>query len=118
MSQVCRLERERTIDGHKSVEVVYLVTSACRRRAPAERLLEVARDHWGAIENGLHWIRDEDFGEDRSPIVAGDAPQNLAAARNAVLNCLRILEVDNFAATLRSFARNPLRLLRIFGYPN
>jgi hypothetical protein len=35
-----------------------------------------------------------------------------------VLNCLRILNVDNIAATLRSFARNPLRLLRIFGYPN
>jgi len=81
-------------------------------------LLELARDHWGAIENGLHYVRDEAFGEDRSPIFRGDAPQNLAALRNAGLNCLRQLKVDNVTATLRRFARNPLHILRILGYPN
>lgn len=118
MAQVCRIRRERTIDGTTSVEVAYGVTSLPRSRASAEQLLALARQHWAAIENRLHYVRDEAFGEDRSTISAGHAPQNLAALRNAGLNCLRQLKTDNITATLRSFARNPLRLLRILGYPN
>ena len=100
------------------MELAYCVTSLSRADASAKRLLALARDHWGAIENGLHDVRDEAFDEDRSPIFRGDAPQNLAALRNAGLNCLRHLKIDNVTATLRSFARNPLRILRILGYPN
>lgn len=81
-------------------------------------MLALARDHWGAIENGVHYIRDEAFGEDRSTIFRGHAPQNLAALRNAGLNCLRQLGYDKVTATLRSFARNPLRLFANLGYPN
>jgi predicted transposase YbfD/YdcC len=100
------------------VELASYVTSLSRSDASAERLLALAREHWGAIENGLHYVRDEAFGEDRSPIFRGDAPQNLAALRNAGLNCLRQLEIDNITATLRSFARKPLRLFHILGYQN
>jgi hypothetical protein len=42
----------------------------------------------------------------------------LAALRNAGLNCLQQLAIDNITATLRSFARNPLRVLHFLGYPN
>jgi len=101
-----------------SVEVAYCVTSLGRCRASAEQLLAMARRHWGAIENGLHYVRDEAFGEDRSPIYRGHAPQNLAALRNAGLNCLRQQKIDNITATLRSFARNPLRLFTKLGYPD
>ncbi len=118
MGQVCQIRRERTIDGTTSVEVAYCVTSLGRCRASAEQLLAMARRHWGAIENGLHYVRDEAFGEDRSPIFRGHAPQNLAALRNAGLNCLRQHKIDNITATLRSFARNPLRLFTNLGYPN
>jgi hypothetical protein len=100
------------------VEVAYCVMSLDRSQAPAERLLALARDHWGAIENGLHYVRDEAFGEDRSPIFRGHAPQNLAALRNAALNLLRRSNVSNVTATLRSFARNPQRLFAILGYRN
>ena len=118
VSQVFQIRRERTIDGQTSVETAYGVTSLDRTQASAERLLGIVRDHWGAIENGLHWVRDEALGEDRSPIFAGDAPQNLAIVRNAVLNWMRHHGTDNITATLRSFTRNPLRLLRKLGYPN
>lgn len=118
VGQVCQIRRERTIQGKTSVEVAYCVTSLRRERASAEQLLALARRHWGAIENGLHYVRDEAFGEDRSPIHRGHAPQNLAALRNAGLNCLRRHEIGNVTATLRSFARNPFRLLRILGYRN
>lgn len=118
VGQVCQIKRERTIAGTTSVEVASCVTSLDRSQASAERLLALARDHWGAIENGLHYVRDEAFGEDRSPIFRGHAPQNLAAFRNAGLNCLRHLKIDNITATLRSFARNPQRLFTILGYQN
>ena len=118
MGQVCQIQRQRTISGKTSVEVAYCVMSLDREQASAEDLLALARRHWGAIENGLHYVRDEAFGEDRCPIYRGDAPQNLAALRNAGLNWLRHQQIDNITATLRSFARNPLRLLRKFGYPN
>ena len=49
--QVCQLVRERTIQGVKQTETVYCVTSLSREKANAGRLLELARRHWGAIEN-------------------------------------------------------------------
>lgn len=112
------MERRRTIQGQTSVEFAYYVTSLDRQHATAEQLLALSRQHWGATENGLHWVRDEVFGEDKSPIYRGHAPQNLAALRNAGLNCLRRHEIDNITATLRSFARNPQRLFAMLGYPN
>jgi len=118
VGQVFQVRRERTIDGQTSVETAYGVTSLTHSQVDASRLLGIVRDHWGAIENGLHWVRDEVFGEDRSPIFSGDAPQNLATLRNAVLNWLRSAGTENITATLRSFTRNPLRLLRKLGYPN
>jgi hypothetical protein len=77
--------------------------------------LTLGRGHWGAIENGLHWVRDVDLAEDRCTIFRGDAPQNLAAFRNAALNWLRLTGTSNLAATLRSFTRNAQRLLAMFG---
>lgn len=100
------------------METAYFVTSLPRSRASAAQLLALSRNHWGAIENGLHWVRDETLGEDRSPIFRGHAPQNLAALRNASLNLLRLSGLDKVAATLRSFARNPFRLFTRLGYTN
>ncbi len=118
VKQVCRIERERTIGDKKTVEVVYYVTSLPRSKANAATLLSLVRDHWGAIENGLHYIRDEALAEDRCTIFRGHAPQNLAALRNTTLNLLRRCGFDKITATLRSFARNSQRLFAIFGYRN
>ena len=118
MQQVFRVQRERTLRGQRSVEVAYFVTSLSRQRADAKRLLQLIRDHWGAVENGLHYVRDEALGEDRSTIFKGHAPQNLAALRNASLNWLRREGIDKITATLRSFARNPFRLFTKLGYRN
>lgn len=116
--QVCQIERRRTIRGQTTIEIGYYITSLPRARAPAKRLSALARQHWGAIENGVHYVRDEAFGEDRVTIFRGGAPQNLAALRNAALNWLRRRGCDKVTATLRSFARNPLRLFTKLGYPN
>jgi predicted transposase YbfD/YdcC len=118
VQQVCQVRRERVIGSQTECETVYYITSLPRSRANAKRLLQLARDHWGAIENGLHYVRDEAFGEDRNTIFRGDAPQNLAALRNAALNWLRQSGIHKITATLRSFARNPLRLFSQLGYQN
>jgi predicted transposase YbfD/YdcC len=99
-----------------SREVAYFITSLSREQADAARLLTLIRDHWGAIENGLHYVRDESMGEDRSTIFRGHAPQNLAALRNGALNWLRRQGIRTISATIRSFTRKPLRLFSKLGY--
>lgn len=116
VEQVCRIERERRTGAKVETETVLGITSLPRTLAGPDDLLTLARDHWGAIENGLHWVRDEVLGEDRSTIRTGDAPQNLAALRNAALNWLRSGGVDKISVTLRSFARNSLRLFTKLGF--
>lgn len=116
VKQVCRICRQRTSQGKTSTETAYYVTSVGRGRADATTLLATARRYWGAIENGLHYVRDTTFAEDHCTIYRGHAPQNLAAFRNAALNWLRRFAVGNIAATIRSFTRKPLRLFAQLGY--
>ena len=109
-------QRERTLRGETTTEVVYFITSLSRDKANADKLLQLIRNHWGAIENGLHWVRDEAMGEDRSTIFRGHAPHNFAALRNAALNWLRRHDFPKITQTLRSFYRKPLRLFAKLGH--
>ena len=118
MKQVCRIVRERTVQGKTRSEVAYYITSLPRSQANAATLMSLIRGHWGAIENGVHYIRDEAFAEDRCTIQKGHAPQNLAALRNTALNWLRHHSFDKVTANLRSFTRNSQRLFSILGYQN
>jgi hypothetical protein len=115
VQQVLRVVGQRTQRGRTVRETRYFVTSLPPATADAARLLALVRGHWGAIENGLHWVRDVVFREDRSTISRGHAPQNLAALRNAALACLRADAAGNFAATLRSHYRKPERLFAKLG---
>ena len=108
--------RERTQNGRLTTETAYYVTSVPRDRATATKLLELVRRHWGAIENGVHHVRDTTLDEDRCTICRGDAPENLATLRNVALNWLRTTGVDNIAAKIRSFSRQSQRLFAILGY--
>jgi predicted transposase YbfD/YdcC len=85
-AQVARIERERRIGNKVSAEVAYLVTSLTAAQAGPERLLDLARAHWG-IENQLHYVRDVSMDEDRCRVRAGARP--LATSRNLVLNLIR-----------------------------
>lgn len=118
VEQVCRIERERRTGTKVSRETVYDITSLPRTLAGPDDLLRLSRGHWGAIENGLHWVRDEVLGEDRSTIRTGHAPQNLAALRNAALNWLRAGGIDTISATLRSFTWDSSRLFAKLGFRN
>lgn len=107
---------ETTRSGKTTREVRYFVTSLARSQVDALRPLKIVRGHWNAIENGLHWVRDVVFREDRSTISTGHAPQNLAALRNAVLACLRADGGGTVAAKLRRFARKSERLFTTLGF--
>ena len=48
---------------------------------------ETARAHW-SIENGLHWILDVVFDEDRARNRKDHGPENLATLRKLALNIL------------------------------
>ena len=85
VQQVCRLESRTRRQGVWTTTIRYAVTSVPRDRADAAQLLQWWRRLWH-IENRLHWVRDETFGEDRSRIRTGSAPQAMAALRNLVIN--------------------------------
>ena len=118
VGQVFRIDRERTVHGQRTTETAYYITSLTRDQASAPRLLKFVRGHWGAIENGLHHVRDTTLDEDRCTIFRGHAAQNLATLRNATLNWLRQRGTGNLVSTIRSFTRNSQRLFTILGYVN
>lgn len=110
LEQIVRLERRRTIRGKTTTEVAYLITSMPPEEADAQALLADSRSHW-AIENGLHWVRDVTFGEDRSQVRSGSAPQVKAALTNLAMALLRRNGATNIAAALRTYsARFPLAI--------
>jgi predicted transposase YbfD/YdcC len=58
------------------------------RPLSAAAYLAAARSHW-SIENGLHWVLDMTFDEDRARARKDHAPENLATLRKLALNLLR-----------------------------
>jgi predicted transposase YbfD/YdcC len=114
LAQVCRIQRWRRCGGAEVHEVAYAITSVPRQQADAELLLTWNRGHWG-IENRSHYVRDVTLGEDASPNGGGNAPQVLAALRNAVVTYLRHEGASNIAAALRANAYQVPKLLAKLG---
>lgn len=106
VAQVAQLRRTVTKRGKKSVEVVYLVTSATHTDAPPAVLAAWVQGHW-RIENALHWVRDVTYDEDRSQIRTGHAAHVMATLRNTAIGILRLTGWTTIAAGLRHHARNP-----------
>ncbi len=114
IAQVGRLRRQvtTTATGQTREETVYLITTLSPAQASPERLLALVRGHWH-IENRLHYVRDVTFGEDRSHLRSGAAPQVLAALRNLAITLIHRTGSDDIAATRRAFAYHPRRALRL-----
>ena len=92
-------------------EVRFVLTSRAPRQATPARLLTLVRGHW-SIES-RHWVRDVTFGEDRSPLRSGAAPQLLAAVRNLVHTLIRRTGATAIAAARRAFSYHPARALAL-----
>jgi predicted transposase YbfD/YdcC len=91
VAQVVR--RTRRVYAHRTQQrreqVEYLVTNLPRQLVTLAQVAQLRRWHW-TIENVTHYPRDVSFGEDRSPVHTGSAPQALAALRNAIAGTLRV----------------------------
>jgi predicted transposase YbfD/YdcC len=111
-AQVAQLRRTVTEKGTKTVEVVYLITSANNDDAPPQRLASWVQGHW-SIENRLHYVRDVTYGEDGSQVRTGQAPRVMASCRNTAISLLRIDGWENIAAGCRHHARHPDHALKL-----
>lgn len=111
LGQVIRLLR--TMRDHTGLhsEVVYFITSLTPRRADPARLLALIRGHW-SVET-RHWVRDVPFGEDRSRLRTGHAPQIMAAFRNLAHTLIRRTGTTEITAQRRAFAAHPASALRL-----
>lgn len=114
---VIRIERHVTnLDGASPRhEVSFGITSlsATERGAP-KRLLGLQRGHW-TIENGLHWVRDVTYDEDRSQVRKGNGPQAMASLRNLAISVLRLARAQSIAKAVRYCARNLRACMRLIG---
>ena len=112
--QIGRIERRRISKGVVSTETIFFITSLPRLRANAPTLLKIMRSHW-SIENNLHRVRDVTFGEDACTVTVGDAPQVLAALRNAAITLTRLTDFPSSARALRRMAAHPREALELLG---
>ncbi len=116
LGQVAQLTRTVTKAGVTTSEVVYLITILTARKASPERLLELTRWHW-SIENRSHYVRNVTFGEDRSRLRTGHAPQILAAFRNLAITLIHRSGSCHIRETRRHFASCPQQALALLSSP-
>lgn len=112
--QVCKVERTVACRGKVRQEEAYAVTSLGSRQASALQLLHLWRGHW-QIENGLHWVRDVVYQEDRCRIRCQQAPRVWASLRNMALGLLRRTGVTAITETLERHAAFPRQALALLG---
>lgn len=118
LAQVGQLTRTVSTTKKEQVttEVVSLIASLAPAAAPPARLAALVRDY-GGIANKRHYVRDVPFGEDRSRLRTGDAPQILACLRNLVLTLLHRAGHNAIAAARQHFAAHPPHALALLVSP-
>jgi predicted transposase YbfD/YdcC len=85
VAAVVQVNREREVDGERTTTSHYYITS---HTGTAGEFAGWVRGHWD-IENGLHWVLDVVFREDRSRIRQGNAGANLAMIRRVAVSLLK-----------------------------
>jgi predicted transposase YbfD/YdcC len=86
IGSVIKITSSRTIKDKTSIEDRFYISDFI---APsAEQALSYVRTHW-SIENNLHWTLDMSFGDDKSRIRKGNAPQNMLVLKKTALNLLQ-----------------------------
>ena len=88
LALLIEVRRERTVlsTGQTSVETHYYIGSD--PKASAQKVGQHIRAHW-SIENGLHWVLDMAFHEDRARHRAKNAAQNMTILRHFALNLFK-----------------------------
>jgi predicted transposase YbfD/YdcC len=85
LTSIARCTRTYTEKGVEKSEVRYFISSL---PPLAKQIAKAIRKHWG-VENGLHWVLDMYFAEDRNRARTGNEAANLALLRRWVISLLR-----------------------------
>lgn len=88
INSVIKIVSTRIIKGAVSTEERFYISSLIIN---AQQMLSYIRTHW-SIENNLHWTLDVSFGDDKSRVRKGNAPQNMLIIKKAALNLLQIIK--------------------------
>jgi predicted transposase YbfD/YdcC len=91
LKAIAAVERKRQMIGQErkkeaSIERHYYILSS--DQLSAEPVGRIIRGHWG-IENGLHYVLDVSFDEDRSRVRKGHGAENLSRLRRLTANLLK-----------------------------
>jgi predicted transposase YbfD/YdcC len=81
------VERTRELNGHKSIQRHYYISSL-DRRTRAKCLAGYVRGHW-SVENNLHWQLDVSFREDQRRIRKDHGAENFSRLCRIALNLLK-----------------------------
>lgn len=88
---ILRVDTEvRVASGPDRHETRYFITSLAPEEVSPQRLLALIRGHW-SIENGLHYLKDRWWDEDRQWSIRPGLAERLAMLRDAALTALRLL---------------------------
>jgi predicted transposase YbfD/YdcC len=112
VAQVFMIRRTVVEKGEKRIEIVYGITNLPRKKADAQRILELNQKHWH-IENRLHYRRDVTLGEDASQVRIKGSPQVIAALNGGVLAIADLLGVKNLAEQMIYYCAEPRKILQL-----
>ena len=73
-------------------EIGYYAASLTREDCPDDTLLECIVGHWGAIENGTHWVRDVSLDEDACRVSKPTAARNRVTLCNLAIGLYNLLQ--------------------------
>ncbi len=97
-----------------SLETRYFVTSLGADEASPKRLMDLVRGHWG-VENGLHFIKDRWWDEDRQWSTRPGLAERLAALRDGALAALRLIPDLPIRGRADHLSRNLTKALKFIG---
>jgi predicted transposase YbfD/YdcC len=111
LKSVIRVEAIREIEGKKTTETRYYISSAIKT---AKQFNDLVRSHW-QIENSLHWQLDVTFGEDKSRKRKGHSPENFSLITKTALNIIKTNTTDKISVANKRYkaALNLEYLLKI-----
>jgi predicted transposase YbfD/YdcC len=91
LKMILRVDFQASVKGAPiRQETRYLATSLSPDEVSPERLMRLVRGHW-CVENGLHFLKDRWWDEDRQWSIRAGLAERLASLRNAALTALRLI---------------------------
>jgi predicted transposase YbfD/YdcC len=102
------VRREAITKIKRTKETAYFISSL-PATTKAKLFYEGIRSHW-RIENGLHYVKDVTFKEDRSRIRTGNSPENKSLIIDIVINIFRKNNYTNMAQAIR-LVGNDIKLM-------